>query len=101
MEVYSYRQMARDKASRIKDGMCAYAETEMMAHLIKKELKHQNLQAYEDSTDIGCFGLSLYASNPFLHDKKRERGLEAPLSHDDDLHTSSKSRKISSATAQS
>lgn len=36
MEVYSYRQMARDKASRIKDGMCAYAETEMMAHLIKK-----------------------------------------------------------------
>ncbi|MGI1830551.1 hypothetical protein ACRPLG_11795 [Bacillus safensis] len=55
MEVYSYRQMARDKASRIKDGICAYAETEMMAHLIKKELKHQNLQAYEDSTDIGCW----------------------------------------------
>ena len=45
-------------------------------------------------------GLSLYPSNPFLKAQKREGDLK-PLSHDDDLHTSSKSRKISSATAQS
>lgn len=77
MEVYSYRQMARDKASRIKDGMCAYAETEMMAHLIKKNYSIKISKPMKIQLTSAA-GLSLYPSNPFL--KAQKRGDLKPLS---------------------
>ncbi|WP_253296129.1 hypothetical protein [Bacillus paralicheniformis] len=47
--------MARDKVNRIKLGYSAYAETESLASLIKRELRAQNIHVYEDVTDIGSW----------------------------------------------
>ncbi|EWH20443.1 MULTISPECIES: hypothetical protein [Bacillus] len=55
MYIYSYHQLARDKVNRIKLGYSAYAETESLASLIKRELKAQNIHVYEDVTDIGSW----------------------------------------------
>ncbi|MES9689810.1 hypothetical protein ABWK31_20575 [Bacillus sp. JJ353] len=55
MYIYSYHQLARDKVNRIKLGYSAYAETDILAYLIKKELKAQNISVYEDVTDFGSW----------------------------------------------
>ncbi|KKB74916.1 MULTISPECIES: hypothetical protein [Bacillus] len=55
MYIYSYHQLARDKVNRIKLGYSAYAETDILASLIKKELKAQNISVYEDVTDFGSW----------------------------------------------
>lgn len=43
MEVYSDRQLAKDQAARLRQGFSAYAETNSLASLIKKELQSHNL----------------------------------------------------------
>ncbi|MGY0209818.1 hypothetical protein [Bacillus subtilis] len=55
MEVYSDRQLAKDQAARLRQGFSAYAETNSLVSLIKKELQSHNLQVYEDLTDFGCW----------------------------------------------
>ncbi|ATH92766.1 hypothetical protein ACH95_02930 [Bacillus glycinifermentans] len=55
MYIYSYHQLARDKVNRIKLGYSAYAETDILASLIKKELKAQNIRVFEDVTDFGSW----------------------------------------------
>ncbi|MEK5500670.1 hypothetical protein [Bacillus sp. FSL M8-0168] len=55
MYIYSYHKLARDKVNRIKLGYSAYAETDILASLIKKELKAQNISVYEDVTDFGSW----------------------------------------------
>ncbi|MGV4319302.1 hypothetical protein [Bacillus mojavensis] len=55
MEVYSDRQLAKDQAARLRQGFSAYAETNSLASLIKKELQSNNLQVYEDLTEFGCW----------------------------------------------
>ncbi|MDA1477595.1 hypothetical protein PJ311_11370 [Bacillus sp. CLL-7-23] len=55
MFVYSYHQLAKDKVNRIKSGYSAYAETELLTSLIKKELDAQNIDVYEDVTDFGSW----------------------------------------------
>ncbi|MCI3196195.1 hypothetical protein GXP75_11030 [Bacillus sp. HU-1818] len=55
MYVYSDRQQAKDQAARIRQGFSAYAETNALASLIKKELQSYNLQVYEDLTELGCW----------------------------------------------
>ncbi|AOC92058.1 hypothetical protein QRX25_13645 [Bacillus sp. L381] len=55
MEVFSERRLAKDHADRIRKGYSAYAETDTLASLIKKELQICNLRVYEDLTDFGCW----------------------------------------------
>ncbi|MCY9420318.1 hypothetical protein [Bacillus paralicheniformis] len=55
MYIYSYHQLARDKVNRKALGYSAYAETESLASLIKRELRAQNIHVYEDVTDIGSW----------------------------------------------
>lgn len=55
MYIYSYHQLARDKVNRIKLVYSAYAETDILASLIKKELKAQNIRVFEDVTDFGSW----------------------------------------------
>lgn len=40
MEVYSDRQLAKDQAARLRQGFSAYAETNSLASLIKKNFNH-------------------------------------------------------------
>ncbi|AFJ63092.1 conserved hypothetical protein YtzJ [Bacillus velezensis YAU B9601-Y2] len=47
--------MAKDHAARIRQGYSAYAETDTLASLIKKELQICNLRVYEDLTEFGCW----------------------------------------------
>ncbi|UYV21841.1 hypothetical protein K9864_15180 [Bacillus velezensis] len=56
MEVFSSeRRLAKDHAARIRQGYSAYAETDTLASLIKKELQICNLRVYEDLTEFGCW----------------------------------------------
>ncbi|MGD6795551.1 hypothetical protein [Metabacillus indicus] len=53
MYVLNHKQMAREKAARLKEGFSAYAESNELASLIKKELLAQGLTFHEDSTEFG------------------------------------------------
>jgi hypothetical protein len=51
--IINRRQIAHDKVRRLEQGYSAYAETEEVARLIKRELQKRNIEAIEDQTPIG------------------------------------------------
>jgi hypothetical protein len=53
MFIMSTRKIAREKVQLIQNGFSAFADSQEVASLIKKELDSLNLKVYEDVTDKG------------------------------------------------
>ena len=55
MLIIDSKRLAKEKVKNIQKGYSAYAETEEVSNLIKKQLKTLNLEVHEDHTDKGCW----------------------------------------------
>ncbi|WP_017186303.1 hypothetical protein [Alkalibacillus haloalkaliphilus] len=55
MFVVCKRRMANEKINNLRNGYSAYAETEELIRLMKRRINSNNLDIYEDQTDIGCW----------------------------------------------
>ncbi|UCZ52267.1 hypothetical protein LGQ02_15655 [Bacillus shivajii] len=55
MKVMSKSKLAREKVQTIKAGYSAYAETEEMSNLIKKELTNLGIDVIEDTSKLGSW----------------------------------------------
>ncbi|MDQ0351247.1 hypothetical protein J2R98_001050 [Alkalibacillus filiformis] len=55
MFVVCRRRMANEKVNTLRNGYSAYAETEELIRLMKRRINSNNLDIYEDQTDIGCW----------------------------------------------
>ncbi|NIK11073.1 hypothetical protein [Alkalibacillus almallahensis] len=55
MFVQYKQRLANEKVNRLKDGYSAYAETEELIRLMKRRIKANNLEIFEDHTDIGSW----------------------------------------------
>ncbi|GEN45898.1 hypothetical protein [Alkalibacillus haloalkaliphilus] len=55
MFVVCKRRMANEKVNNLRNGYSAYAETEELIRLMKRRINSNNLDIYEDQTDIGCW----------------------------------------------
>lgn len=89
MEVYSDRQLAKDQAARLRQGFSAYAETNSLASLIKKNFNHTI------SKSTRTLLISAAGSSPSQMNTKRG----SPL-YSCSLHNVSRSAKIRSASSQ-
>lgn len=45
----------KEKVDRLKNGYSAYAESQEVATLLKKEIQALNLHVYEDVTEVGSW----------------------------------------------
>ncbi|GAA0456227.1 hypothetical protein [Alkalibacillus silvisoli] len=55
MFVVCKTRVANEKVDRLLNGYSAYAETEELIRLVKRRIYSNNLDIYEDQTDIGCW----------------------------------------------
>lgn len=55
MNVMSRTKLAKEKVKAIQAGYNAYAETEEISRLIKKELKSLGIDVIEDKSSLGCW----------------------------------------------
>lgn len=53
--VINRKEMARAKVRKIKNGLSAFAETNEVIELVKKELENENIPVHVDETDQGCW----------------------------------------------
>ncbi|WP_077621207.1 hypothetical protein [Sediminibacillus massiliensis] len=55
MLIISRRAMAQEKMKSLMNGYSAYAESDELIRLVKKEIDKQNLSVVYDSSDAGCW----------------------------------------------
>ncbi|MDT8859407.1 hypothetical protein N0O92_04110 [Alkalihalobacillus sp. MEB130] len=53
--VINRKDMALKKVEKIKNGFSAFAESKEVTEFIQKELKKQNIDVFEDITEVGCW----------------------------------------------
>ncbi|MBU8905168.1 hypothetical protein KH400_01025 [Desertibacillus haloalkaliphilus] len=53
--IINRKEMALKKVDKIKAGYSAFAETKEVADFIKKELAKENIEVYEDNTELGSW----------------------------------------------
>lgn len=53
--VIDRKEIARAKVDKIKNGFSAFAETQEVIFLVKKELEKQNIAVITDETEKGCW----------------------------------------------
>jgi hypothetical protein len=53
--IISRRELARTKVTEIQNGYSAFAESQELADLIKKELQKLNIPINEDVTEVGSW----------------------------------------------
>ncbi|MFB5663591.1 hypothetical protein [Alteribacillus sp. HJP-4] len=53
--VMNRKELALQKVEKIKAGYSAFAESQEVSEMIRKELEHQQIDVYEDMTDLGSW----------------------------------------------
>ncbi|SDH74205.1 hypothetical protein [Alteribacillus bidgolensis] len=53
--VMNRKEMALQKVEKIKAGYSAFAESHEVTAMIRKELEKQDIDVYEDKTDLGSW----------------------------------------------
>ncbi|SDH32762.1 hypothetical protein SAMN05192534_10452 [Alteribacillus persepolensis] len=53
--VMNRKEMALQKVEKIKAGYSAFAESQEVSAMIRKELEKQQIAVYEDKTDLGSW----------------------------------------------
>ncbi|MFB4163012.1 hypothetical protein ACE1TI_04035 [Alteribacillus sp. JSM 102045] len=53
--VMNRKELALQKVEKIKAGYSAFAESQEVTDMIRKELDKQNIDVYEDKTDLGSW----------------------------------------------
>ncbi|MBD8068961.1 hypothetical protein [Bacillus sp. PS06] len=55
MHIIQRKKLVKEKVDRLKNGYSAYAESQEVATLLKKEIQALNLHVYEDVTEVGSW----------------------------------------------
>nr|WP_270897212.1 hypothetical protein [Aliibacillus thermotolerans] len=53
--IMNRKELAFEKVEKIKTGYSAFAESDEVIQLIRKELDKQNIEVYEDKTELGSW----------------------------------------------